>query len=179
MLDSTKILLPHKQIWPWFENEELTVVLTSIRNCNLQKWCLDFFPLTQEITFHFGATTDAICAPVFVPPVLIALDLFVLNDGFTSFVPSPWTIFKTLPVAHFHTNLWKQVSCVGSNLWRFHNYCVARCQSRGYFPAKEVKWKIPGWYTTYRAKWLSQSIIDCLAPDILWDSDPQFIMAVA
>jgi hypothetical protein len=61
---------PHRQISPWFANDERSVVVSIESKLQSSKMSTGFFPPSSSESFlNSGAVTLAIRAPVFVPPV--------------------------------------------------------------------------------------------------------------
>src|SRR5207248_1041991 len=94
---STKTREPHRQISPWLENDERTVVASIASKSQSAKTSTGFLPPSSSESFlNSGAATPAIRAPVFVPPVNeIAFTDGCVQIGSPASGPVPWMIFNT------------------------------------------------------------------------------------
>src|SRR5712691_4877423 len=66
----TKTREPHRQIWPWFANEDRTLPAMAASRSASAKMIFGFFPPSSSETFlNNGAHASATLRPVTVPPV--------------------------------------------------------------------------------------------------------------
>src|SRR5262245_31741886 len=88
---------PHRQISPWLENDDRRVVANIGSKSQSSKMSTGFLPPSSSDSFlNSGAATDAIRAPVLVPPVNeMALTLGWVQIGSPASAPVPWTMFST------------------------------------------------------------------------------------
>ena len=96
-LFSTKILDPHKQIWPWFKKAERTEASTALSKSQSEKIIVGFLPPSSKETFlKLLAHRVLIFLPVSVPPVNeITGTSLCLTISSPIPAPLPWTIFIT------------------------------------------------------------------------------------
>src|SRR6266496_2282520 len=87
----------HKQIWPWFANEERTLPAMAASRSASAKTMFGFFPPSSSETFlNNGAHVSATLRPVTVPPVNeIVLIFGCAVIAAPTFGPVPCTTLRT------------------------------------------------------------------------------------
>src|ERR1043166_1762405 len=98
---STKTREPHRQICPWFANDERTLPAMAASRSASAKMMLGFLPPSSSETFlNNGARASATFFPVAVPPVNEIVVIFgCAVIAAPTFGPVPWTMLST-PLAN-------------------------------------------------------------------------------